>query len=113
MVKKNILRKIRYAFQATTPVVISFLWACFFVPLYALPVENKTTEIVLTDENKIIRQEDVDAARLKAEEVRNNADTARREIELFISHLESDTETTKVFLDKPFSMKRSLSFLFL
>ncbi|MEK7698815.1 MAG: hypothetical protein AAB332_00275, partial [Planctomycetota bacterium] len=81
-------------------VVTSFLWMCFCVPLQAQSVEKKATEVMLTEQNKIIRQEDVDAARSKTEEVRSNADTSRKEIESLISNLEGDAETTRVFLDK-------------
>jgi len=106
MLVKNIMREKCNTITAVSLVVIGFLWMCICVPLQAQSVENKATEVMFTEQNKIIRQEDVDAARSKTEEVRSNADTSRKEIESLISNLEGDAETTRVFLDKLLQEKK-------
>ena len=108
MVMKNKLRGNRNAINALSPVVVGFLWIWFCVPLYAQSVENKATEVMLTEQNKTIRQEDIDAARSKVEDVRNSADRSRKEIESLISHLAGDAETTKAFLDKLLQEKKDI-----
>ena len=105
---ENLMQKKCTLITALLPVIATLLWACFSVPLHAQSVENKATEVMLTEQNKIIRQEDINAARSKAEEVRNNADKSRKEIESLISHLEGDAETTKAFLDKLLQEKKDI-----
>src|SRR4030067_1602156 len=108
MLVENIMRNRPNTITTMPLVITSLLWACFCVPLHAQSVENKATEVMLTEQNKIIRREDINAARSKAEDVRNNADTSRKEIESLISHLEGDAETTKAFLDKLLQEKNEI-----
>ncbi len=108
MLMKNRMRKKYTVITAILLVIITLQWVSFRVHLHAQSVENKATDVALTEQNKIIRQEDIDAARLKAEEVRNNADKSRKEIESLISHLEGDAEATKAFLDKLLQEKNEI-----
>src|SRR4030067_3618727 len=108
MLVENIMRNRANHITTRRLVITSLLLTWFCVPLHAQSVENKATEVMLTEQNKIIRQVDIDTARSKAEDVRNNADTSRKEIESLISHLEGDAETTKAFLDKLLQEKNEI-----
>lgn len=89
-------KSIMAALAQSLGIYILWIFMCFDVQ--AQTIEIKTEEIKLA-EGLIVRSEDIDKARIKAEEVKAHADKSMSEIESFISNLESDAETTDVYLE--------------
>lgn len=91
--KRDIFLFIRY-------LSICFLWIGVGIRVQAQTLEKKADEMKLTEKGALVRSEDVGNARIKAEEVRANADKLIHEIESFVLTLERDAETTATYLEK-------------
>ncbi len=97
--KRNTFTRVRYLY-------ICFLWIGLCLNLHAqtieiptsLPEQGKVDEIKLTEAGITVKSEDIEKAKTKADEVKITIDISIGEIESVISNLESDAETTDIYL---------------
>ena len=61
---------------------------------------KKTDEVKLAETGIAVKTEDIETARIKAEELKTTQGKSVSEIELVISNLENDAETTAIYLDE-------------
>jgi hypothetical protein len=66
--------------------------------LVAFSEKGKDEGVTLAETGVTVKSEDVEKARIRDEEVKANADKSIKEIESLISTLESDAETTTIYL---------------
>ncbi len=87
---------------------VCVLWIVFLCsPVHAQSLEKLVTfsekgkdeGVTLAETGVTVKYEDVEKARIRAEEVKANADKSIKEIESLISTLESDAETTTIYLE--------------
>lgn len=100
MLLKNAMLK-----KSNTITMVVFLIICSVcvnvcIPAHAQSPEKKTIEVKLSEKNIIVKSEDVENARVKADEIKAGNDKSIRDAEAFVSNLEGDAETTAVFLDR-------------
>jgi len=83
--------------------LLLYLCLCFQligVDVNAQHTEKKTDEVKLTETGIAVKTEDIETARIKAEELKTTQGKSVSEIELVISNLENDAETTAIYLDE-------------
>src|SRR3990167_2039295 len=115
MFMKYVMLKKRIIFPRTfssgkefIPYISAYVfWIVFLcAPVQAQTIESpipfsetgKTAEVKLA-EGLIVKSEDIENARKKADEVKAGADKSVNEIESFISNLENNAEITTVFYE--------------
>ncbi|OHB46223.1 MAG: hypothetical protein A2545_08040 [Planctomycetes bacterium RIFOXYD2_FULL_41_16] len=78
---------------------ICILWILMCFDLHAQTIEINTGEIKLA-EGIIVKTEDIETAQIKTEEIKTTQDKYIKETELLISNLDSDAETTAIYLEE-------------
>src|SRR3989339_680070 len=89
----------RNTFALLRNLSICFMWICLCANVQSQPLEKKADEVKLAETGVTAKSEDVEKARIRAEEVKANADKSIKETESLISTLESDAETTTIYLE--------------
>src|SRR3990167_10399555 len=93
MFEKYIVLKRKHAVRYPLYLCICFMWICLCANVQSQPLEKKADEVKLAETGVTAKSEDVEKARIRAEEVKANADKSIKEIESFISTLEGDAKT--------------------
>ena len=99
MFEKYIVLKRKHAVRYPLYLCICFMWICLCANVQSQPLEKKADEVKLAETGVTAKSEDVEKARIRAEEVKANADKSIKETESLISTLESDAETTTIYLE--------------
>lgn len=99
MVLKYTMRK-ENIFTMVLFLSISCLWTVVSSKVHAQLVDNKDEYLESRGTGITIKLGDIEKARLKAEEVKAIAESSMREIEPFISNLQSDMDSTDVYLEQ-------------
>src|SRR3990172_3264042 len=89
----------RNTFALLRNLSICFMWICLCATVQSQSLEKKTDEVKLAETGITVTQEDVENDRIKAEELKTIQGKSINEIELVISNLENDAETTTIYLD--------------
>ncbi|MEP9412335.1 MAG: mechanosensitive ion channel [Candidatus Brocadia sp.] len=98
--KRNIFLSIPFASDGLVLYLsICFLWLGLCADVYAQTTEKKDAEIKLSRMGIVLKSEDVEKAKLKAEEVRANVAKSIEEAESLILSLERDVKAMDVYLD--------------
>src|SRR3972149_8801274 len=89
----------RNTFALLRNLSICFMWICLCATVQALSLEKKADEVKLAETGITVTPEDVENARIKADELKPTQGKSLNEIELVISNLENDAETTTIYLE--------------
>lgn len=79
---------------------ICFIWICLCANVQSQSLEKKADEVKLAETGITVKAEDIETARIKAEELKTTQGKSINEIERVISNLENDAETTTIYLEE-------------
>ena len=100
MFEKYIALKGKHAVMHSVCLSICFIWVCLCANAQEPSLGKKTDEVKLAETGIAVKTEDIETARIKAEELKTTQGKSVSEIELVISNLENDAETTAIYLDE-------------
>src|SRR3990172_8760384 len=89
----------RNTFALLRNLSICFIWICLCATVQSQSLEKKADEVKLAETGITVKAEDSETARIKAEELKTTQGKSINEIELVISNLENDAETTTIYLE--------------
>jgi|GEM_PF-548994 len=89
----------RNTFAVLRNLSICFMWICLCANVQSQSLEKKADEVKLAETGITVKAEDSETARIKAEELKTTQGKSINEIELVISNLENDAETTTIYLE--------------
>ncbi|MBM4064261.1 MAG: mechanosensitive ion channel [Planctomycetes bacterium] len=90
----------RNAFSLLQKLGICFIWICLCADVQSQSLEKKADEVKLAETGITVKAEDIETARIKAEELKTIQGKSINEIERVISDLENDAETTTIYLEE-------------
>lgn len=99
MFEKYTLPKRRNIIMYTLYLSMCFVWVGLCANTQSQSLEKKADEVKLTETGITVKAEDIETARIKVEEIKTAQGKSIEELELMISNLESDAETTSVYLE--------------
>ncbi|MCR4321343.1 MAG: hypothetical protein NUV74_13525, partial [Candidatus Brocadiaceae bacterium] len=88
----------RNTFALLRNLSICFMWICLCANVQSQSLEKKADEVKLAETGITVKAEDIETARIKTEEIKTTQGKSINEIELVISNLENDAETTTIYL---------------
>src|SRR3990167_8073423 len=99
MFEKYIVLKRKRAVMYSLYLGICLIWIGFCAHVQSQDLEKKADEVKLAETGITVTPEDVENARIKADELKTTQGKSLNEIELVISNLENDAETTTIYLE--------------
>src|SRR3990167_10695505 len=99
MFEKYIVLKRKRAVMYPLYLSICFMWICLCADVQSQSLEKKADEVKLAETGMTVKAEDIETARKKADELKTTQGKSLNEIELVISNLENDAETTTIYLE--------------
>lgn len=79
---------------------ICFMWICVCANVQSQSLEKKADEVKLAETGVTVKTEDIETAKVKAEELKTTHGKSVQEIESMISNLQNDAETTTIYLEE-------------